>query len=354
MSEQGKGFNLTAYGEYKYQIIEKSSNEVIKESEVKRNHIFSGGLDQVAFYTWADCFRYCRLGKQTNPEPSSGAYEGIYGPNLQNAVLGPYGVSQPSYYNTGFVPVINGIGGFSGCATEFLGSGLKMRRTFDFPEHPIGDTSELPPSGYTEISWSPQPTGTLFSRVITTGVSGIHEPIWAYEGQVVRVIYELSVFIGPSGHSINEDIISGWNSSGDAGIQYFGMSSVNELGQTSPWDNGGYANEPSQPAKGFLSDVGGGLAPFGSSVDRSVGNYYEGDINLFSYTGGFNRTKRFFITKDNAVGSGYYAIGIGPSGAAGSAAENNGYVHEFYDPVNKELNFIVNARFNYSWNKITD
>lgn len=349
--EQGKNFSLVAYGQYHWQVLDAKDKKVVNQADKKHNHIFSGGLDLVADYTWAECFEYCRLGNQSNPSGSTGAYEAVVGPNLQSPVLGGLGVSSPSYYYTGFVEEISGVGNFSGCETEIVNSGLKMRRTFDFPEQPVGTTGELPPETYTEIGWSPNSSGPLFSRVITTGDNGAHTPILVYEGQFIRVIYELTVYIGPSGETINSDIITGWNSEGEAGIQLLGLSSVNNQGVSTYWDLASGANEPSVFAGAFLSNANDDLATFGDYVDRSTGVSYDTGIHLFNYENGtFTRTKRFFVVKDSGNYSGYNCIGLGN---IDSPAEYNSYVHKFNNPVDKENNYIVNAKFNFNWNSLT-
>ena len=346
-----RGFNIVAYGQYHWQVLDGKSKKIIDQADRKHNHIFSGGLDLVADYTWADCFRICRLGNQPAPTGSAGSYEAVYGPNLQSEVDGPYGISSPSYYFSGFVEAVSGIGNFSGCETYATGSGLLMRRTFDFPEHPVGSTSELPPSGYTEIGWSPVSGGDLFSRVITTGDLGLHTPILVYEGQFVRIIYELTVYIGPSGETVASDIITGWNSAGQAGIQLLGLSSVDREGNSTFWDSSSGANEPSVYAGGFLSNANDDLATFGDYVDRSTGEFYQSGLHIFDYIPGqFSRTKRLFVVKDSGNFTGYNSIGLGN---IDQPAKYNSYVHKFDNPVNKENNYIVNAKFNFSWSSLT-
>lgn len=342
-------FNLGAKGQYHWQVLEKG--EVVNQSEKRSNYIFDAGLDHVSQFSWADCFKFCRLGNQSTPSGSTGIYETVFGAAHQSEISGPFGVSDETYYFTGFVPVISGIGGFDGCGSHLTGlSGIHMRRTFDFPEHPVGTLFELPPSGYSEIGWSPLQTGNLFSRVITTGGNGLPEEVLVYEGQSLRVIYELTTFIGPSGKPINENIITGWLSSGIAGVQLLGLSSVSGDGTSQFWDQGSGANEPAVRAGAFISDANNPLEPIGSFVDRSTGVFHESGVtHHFEYIGGHTRTKRYFVTKNTGVHSGYNCLGIG---ASGDPATLNTFVHTFYDPVDKDQDYILNAKFIYNWNRL--
>lgn len=347
------------YGQYKWQVLDSQSQEIVHQSPTLKNYIFNSGLDFVATYNWADCFRYCRLGNQTNPTSSTGTYESLYGAALQAPVLGASGVSGPPYY-TGIVgaPYF-----FSGCITlpitgeDGCTSGLKMRRTFDFGENPVGEFFENNDIVYTEIGWSPESGGALFSRIITnTGDPNIHVPISVKEGQFLRVIYELTVSF-PSGATLYDNPITGYegNSSGQAKIQLLGLSCVNETGGTTFWDSASGANEPSRYAYGWLSDSSDPLALIGSKVDRSTGNFYSQRAHLFNYTNNtFERVKRMFVSGDYAVNSGWYSFGLGASGTGindARAANNNTFSYLFDTGFNKEQDYILNVLFKYSWDR---
>ncbi len=326
---------MAARGKYAWMVVEKE--KVINQSDFSNNFIFDWGLDQVAAITWARCFEYCRVGiiPTGSLQTSSG----------RNA-LGQYSLQQENAQsNTYFTGILPSPFSFSGCGSQVVsGSGVLMRRTFDFqPE--VGNQV------YTEIGWSPAVGGNLFSRVIAT--SGGLTGVTVLEGQSIRVIYELEVFVGPSGQ-INPYPITGWNSSGTMGIQNFGLSAVNPTGLSSYFDVASGANEPSVGARAFISDNGSALAPLGTSVNRSTVNTYQDNTTVFSYTNGtYNRRKRFFIPASSGVFNGYNCIGIGSSGAAANAALNNSFVHTFDAPVNKELDFILNLNFYYSWGRLT-
>lgn len=324
---------MAARGKYAWQVVEK--NKVVHTSDFKNNFIFDWGLDQVAATTWANCFTYCRVG--TIPTGSLQTSSG------RNA-LGQYSLQQETAQsNTYFTGLLPSPFSFSGCGSSTIsGSGVLMRRTFDFnPE--AGNVM------YTEIGWSPNQNGNLFSRVIAT--SGGLTGVTVLEGQSIRVIYELEVFVGPSGQ-INASPITGWNSSGTMGIQLFGLSATNAVGGSTFFDSALGSNEPSLGARAFLSDNASALAPLGTAVNRTSANVYQDDTSIFSYTNGsYTRRKRFFVPASSGVFSGYNCVGIGGSGV--NAATNNSFVHTFSAPVYKELDFILNLNFYYSWGRLT-
>ncbi len=326
---------MAARGKYAWQVIEK--NRVVNSSDFNNNFIFDWGLDQVAAMTWARCFEYCRVGIV-----ATGSLQTSSGRNA----LGQYSLqSENAQSNTYFTGLLPAPFGFSGCGSNVVsGSGVLMRRTFDF-------NPEVGNQVYTEIGWSPQVNGNLFSRVIAT--SGGLTGVTVLEGQSIRVIYELEVFVGPSGQ-INPYPITGWNSSGTMGVQNFGLSSVSPTGGSTFFDTCSGSNEPSQGAKGFISDNAAALAPVGSAIDRSTVNTYQDSTTMFSYVAGtYNRRKRFFIPAASGVFSGYNCVGIGLSGAGLNAATNNSFVHVFDVPVYKELDYILNLNFYYSWGRLT-
>ena len=324
---------MSARGKYAVQVVEKE--RVINETPFQSNFIFDWGLDQVANITWAKCFEYCRVGTVS---------VGSLQTSQQRNSLGQYSLqaesAQSNVYFTGLLPAPYG---FSGCGSEAVsGSGVLMRRTYDFnPE--VGNQI------YSEIGWSPNVNGNLFSRVIAT--SGGLTGVTVLEGQSIRVIYEVEVFVGPSGQYSNYPI-TGWNSSGTMGVQMFGLSAVNQRGVSTFFDQTSGSNEPSVGTRAFISDSSASLSTIGSCVNRSSANTYQADASIFAYTAGTrNRRKRFFIPASSGVFDGYRSVGIGLSG--GNAAQYNSFVHIFDSPVNKELDYILNLNFYYSWGRLT-
>lgn len=326
---------MAARGKWALQVLERGTP--VTQTDFKTNFIFDWGLDQVASLTWARCFEYCRIGNI-----ATGSLQQSSGRNA----LGQYSLQQEvASSNRYFTGVLPAPFGFSGCGAQVVsGSGVLMRRTYDFdPE--VGNQM------YTEIGWSPSAGGNLFSRVIAT--SGGLTGVTVLEGQSIRVIYELEVYVGPSGQ-VNPNPVTGWNSSGTMGVQLFGLSAVGPTGNSTFFDAGSGANEPSYGARAFISDNSDALAPVGTDVNRSSANTYESNLTIFPYTNGtYSRRKRFFVPASSGVFSGYRSVGIGQSGVGANAANNNTFVHVFDEPVYKELDYILNLNFFYSWGRLT-
>lgn len=325
---------MAARGKFAWQVVDHNK-EVVHTSDFSNNFIFDWGLDQVAAMTWARAFEWCRVGiiPTGSLQTSSG----------RNA-LGQYSLQQENAQSrTYFTGILPSPFNFSGCGSEVVsGSGVMLRRTYDF-------NPEVGNQVYTEIGWSPLQNGNLFSRVIAT--SGGLTGVTVLEGQSIRVIYELEVFVGPSGQ-INPYPITGWNSSGTMGVQMFGLSAVGPTGNSTFFDTASGANEPSMGARGFISDNSSPLAPVGTDVNRDGLNCYQADTTVFPYVAStYNRRKRFFIPAASGVYNGYNSVGIGVSG--GNAANNNTFVHVFDAPVNKEVDYILNLNFYYSWGRLT-
>lgn len=324
---------MSARGKYAVQVIEGS--HVVSETPFQSNFIFDWGLDQVANITWAKCFEYCRVGTIASGSLQTSQYRNGLGQYSLQAET-----AQSNLYFTGMLPAPYG---FAGCGSQSIsGSGVLMRRTYDF-------NPEVGNQVYTEIGWSPNVNGNLFSRVIAT--SGGLTGVTVLEGQSIRVIYEVEVFVGPSGQYSNYPI-TGWNSSGTMGVQLFGLSAVGPAGNSTFFDSALGSNEPSVGTRAFISDSSAALSPIGSCTARNTSNYYQADTSIFSYTAGsFSRRKRFFIPASSGVFSGYRSVGIGVSG--GNAAQYNSFVHVFDSPVYKELDYILNLNFYYSWGRLT-
>lgn len=350
-----------AHGQYSWMVLDSSGNKQV--SEKYSNHIFSGGLDMLDNYVWADLFKYCFAGNEENPLDTDFSYELGFGNSLQNYIE----YAGPSEYFTGVVGAPYDI---NGCETiELSGggqiSGLKMRRTFDMPENPVGETSETPDKIYTEIGWGPTTiSNNLFSRIRThEGDPNTHVPIVVKEGQFLRVIYELNVTFDTSIQSFGSDTITGYSgdSAGTARIQKLGLSAVDNDGSTIFYDDTSGSNEPSVPVWGFLSDNGDPLSNLGFCVDRSVApsGYHENRCHHFTYIpGSHEKVKRFFVSGRFADYTGWKSMGLGvaqndPATESGVTAQRNNFTYLFDTPFNKEKNYILNVLFKYTWSNVT-
>lgn len=359
--------NFIAHGTYRWMVMEGDS--IINESPLCKNYIFTSGLNMISHMTWADVFKYARVGDAANPIPSTGNYEFVSGAKLQQESTNPiFQVAGPSRYFTGIVgrPYF-----FNGCDTEPLTgegdiiSGLRLRRTFDFAENPVGTTGETPDLIITEIGFAPsgESSTPLFSRIIThTGDPNVHVPVVIQEGQFLRVIYELNVAYD-TGHVIyTGEVVSGYTgiSEGETSIQLLGLSSVGLTGNSQFFDASSGANEPSVVAWGFLSDDNSSLANIGNCNDLSDGpsGYYEVQCHQFSYANNsFYKVKRMFVSGDYGVHTGWNCMGIGlrqsvPLTQSGESAKHNSFVYKFNEPFNKEQEYILNVLFRISWSGV--
>lgn len=356
------------HGRYMLQVVEKGEPKF--STDFKDNYIFNWGLDIIGNGTvFADVFKYCHISKQSNPSESSG----LLNPQLQDQNIANYKISNNYYGGRVRAPY-----DFSGCGSIDIGSGVKMRRTFDFPE-------ESSNTQYTEIGWSPLNSvgSNLWSRIVTTSGTG-HVPVVVLEGQSIRVIYELDVILQPSPSPLANPV-TGWNSTGTFGVQLYGISCVasgNQLsgtvgkeasvgtpswsaGATIFWDHASGANEPSLSGFGFLSAASQPLSSIGTGTDRSTGTYdfggsiaYESPLQMKTYTNGtYQRQKRFFVPSSSGVHNGYRCFGIGGgySGSQirpqGDGSKYNTLVHLFDNNVNKEDEYIFNGNVTFSWSR---
>lgn len=356
-----KHLGTSVHGKYAWMVLDSSGQK--QNSEQYSNHIFSGGLNMLNNNVWADLFRYCFAGNQNNPDPSTGSYEAENSNRLEEYSE----EAGPSEYFTGIVGHPYNI---TGCKTVELSgngeiSGLKMRRTFDFPENPVGETSEAPDKIYTEIGWGPTTSETnLFSRIIThTGDPNTHVPIAVKEGQFLRVIYELDVTFDTGIQDFGSNTITGYtgDSAGSARIQKLGLSAVSGDGSTIFYDDTSGSNEPSVSVWGFLSDDDTALSSLGSCVDRSTApsGYHENRCHHFTYVpDSYEKVKRFFVSGQFAEYTGWKSMGIGvaqdnPSTQSGITAEKNNFVYLFDQPFNKEKNYLLNVLFKYTWSGVS-
>jgi hypothetical protein len=180
--------------------------------------------------------------------------------------------------------------------------------------------------------------------------------------------------------------IAGWpiapstTTDGDQCWQYVGLSSVALNGETEPYDNGEYCNEPSfaggrswsvpngrsespftstlQVGGGtmFLSTDGSPPAAFGSAVNRSAIRAL-GNTSLSSYTNGnFYRDKQYTFGLTAGNRADWRAMGIGPTASSTSGddvdtCEFNGFVFVFDEFQTKLSTYTLTLTFRYTWSR---
>lgn len=398
----------TAKGRFRVQVL-SPEHEVVQDMGWKDNLILDQGLDQVATYAWADCMLVAVVGTGNTPtEVSGGAAQvsqasttvtrssGIFvfevsdvGSLIKwdsgetalitgfidadNVSVSPsqtvaagtftlYRVNQTGL-DTEIKRAINAstknpnfVTGAGNCGSTVAANTITNRRTWDF-------AAETGAATYRElgVSYSGVAGNNLFSRVV------LDTPASLSSGQILRISYELRVTMTPNTAQSLTANVAGWpiapstTTDGEQSWQYVGLSSVNVgTGETEPYDDGGYCNEPayrgatsfSVPtgrsespftettqiagATLFLSTDGTAPAAFGTAVNRSAIRAL-GNTSLSSYTNGnFYRDKSYTFGLTEANRADWRAMGIGPTSSATSgedvdACQYSGFVFVFDD-----------------------
>jgi hypothetical protein len=270
----------------------------------------------------------------------------------------------------------NFVPGAGSCGTTLAANTITCRRTWDFP-------AETGSATYAElgVSYSGLPGNNLFSRVVLSPAVSLTN------GQILRVSYELRITMTPNTAQGLTANIAGWpiapavTTDGDQSWQYVGLSSVEVNGDTGPYDNGEYCNEPSFAggtsfsvpngkniapftvtltvggASMLLSTDGSPPAAFGSAVNRSAIRAL-GSTSLSSYTSGnFHRDKSYTFGLLAANRVDWRCMGIGPTDPAGTGGTDNnvtqfsGFVFVFDDFQTKLNTYTLTLLFRYTWSR---
>jgi len=409
-------------------IIDAATREIVRDHGWQNNLILDQGLNQVAVRAWCDNFLVACVG--TNNEPTvddggvstasqsgftvtitSGSFNFTAGgldvgdegkwikfftgeeakitayisatqvtvdrsQTVASTTFKLYRANQIALY-TEIQRTNNFVTGAGNCQTTRVSNVLTHRRTWDFP-------TEAGPVTYRElgVSYNGVGIGNLFSRVVLTS------PVSLIAGQILRVSYELVLTITPfSPVTVPDPNISGWPiapSVTDGGVfawQMIGLSSVSTSGPSTPYDNGGYCNEPfantftsiSAPtgndappftqsfsvdgARLFLSNSANAPAAFASSVNRN-GDRATISVTLSSYVAdSFTRNKSatYGLTVANRVD--WRAMGIGAHDSASDATVDHkttrysGIVFVFDEFQTKLSTHTLNLTFKYTWGR---
>jgi hypothetical protein len=415
-------------GRFRVQVM-SPEHEVVQDLGWKDNLILDQGLNQVALYTWADCMLVAVVGTGNTPTQVSGGSaqvsqttttvtvsSGVYSFQVsdvgslirwsngttalitgfidsQNVSVSPsqsVGASTFVLYRVDQVGLATEIKrsvnattknpifvtGAGNCGSTVAANTLTNRRTWDFP-------AETGSATYSEIgvSYSGQAGNNIFSRVV------LNTPVSLTNGQILRVSYELRISMTPNTAQGLTANIAGWpiapstSTDGDQSWQYVGLAGINvNTGETEPYDDGGYCNEPafaggtsfSLPtgrsaapltatgqvpgATLFLSNDGSPLAAFGSAVNRSAIRAL-GNVSLSSYTAGTfirDKTYTFGLTSGNRAD--WRSMGIGPtaqntSGEDVDTCEFSGFVFVFDEFQTKLNTYTLTLSFRYTWTR---
>lgn len=268
------------------------------------NMIVDSGRNFIGQNYIADAFRWCRVGTGTSnttrstialdsEENSTNTYsEGENGYLLQN----------PS---------------------------IIMFRTFEFEQAES-------PTTYTEVGFSPNQTGDLFSRIL------LDDPINVEIGDSVFIRYDLVINLDPSEPlPISNPIPCVTGEGGILQFQLFALNIPDLDGQTISSNLAQDCNEPSTECDGFVSNTSDNPATLFNSVDRSYGNSMSFEIYLEPYANNsFKRRKILSFNVGQANGT-WRSVGLGNT-------EQQGVIFVFNNDFIKDS---TNASFifEYSW-----
>jgi hypothetical protein len=416
-----------AKGRYRVQVLSPQL-ELVKDYGWLDNLILDQGLDQVATYAWCDCFLVAAVGTGNTPTQVSGGVSQLAQVTTTVTVdsgvftFDPSDVGSLIKWDSGEEALITGfidstnvsaspsqsvaadtftlyrvsqtgleteikrsinastkapnfVTGAGNCGTTLAANTITCRRTWDFP-------AETGAATYRElgVSYSGVAGNNLFSRVV------LDPEVSLTNGQILRVSYELRITMTPNTATALTANVAGWpiapsvNTDGDQSWQYIGLSSVALTGETEPYDNGEYCNEPAYAggtswavptgrsqspftetaqiggATMFLSTDGSPLAAFGSAVNRSAIRAV-GNTSLSSYTNGtFIRDKQYTFGLTSANRADWRAMGIGPTDPSTSGddidtCQYSGFVFVFDEFQTKLSTYTLTLTFRYTWRR---
>jgi hypothetical protein len=215
--------------------------KVVRQEGPYDNMILNSGLNYVATYPFADCFKYCAVG--TSKSIVLATQTGLFEEVARTSNLSTDTTSNGS---------------------TLLSNVLTLKRTFVFPTS--GSTIT-----YKELGFSPIGTAgaNLFSRAMFRNSLGYLTPATIEAGDSLLVEYELSIQILSTSVVVTTGITSTPSSSGVVKFQKVGLKGVSNLGVTEDFDDTAACNEPSVIANAFLSASSTAPAAVGSCIDRS-------------------------------------------------------------------------------------
>jgi hypothetical protein len=263
----------------------KKDGQTIRESCTYSNLILDQGLDFVASYAFADCFRYCVVGS---------------------------GTTAPTKTDTGLANELRRTNNYS-TAPESNGATLtnnvfKIFRTFIFSAHEAQVT-------YGEVGFSPIATAgnNLFSKALLKNGEGVPVQVTVGIDETLTVRYELSIEIFDAA-KIVRNAISG--QTGYVKIQKVGLKGISALGVTENYDDTNAANEPSVASTIFLSNSGDPPEPFNQCLDRNPTASKMGSLSNY-VTGSYGRNK-VALFKPSEKLTEWRSVGVGSGTSHGS------------------------------------
>lgn len=287
------------------------------------NLILDSGLDQVAQYVFADLFKYCAVGT------------GSTAPDVSQQGL----ITEAARTN-------NYLTGVGNCGTTKSASNVwVLKRTFDFP---IGALN----GNYSEVGFSPLGTAgpNLFSRTLIQN-AGQNVVVSINSSQQLRVIYQLTVTLGPTAETTTTPNVNGWpiapatTTQGKGKLQNLTNTAIRNVLTSGATDSSGGELDPGSTAiPTFISSSDLPLAAVGNSVDRATGfNSTNKNATAVTYTG--TKSKNFKLSLSTSEGNHVVrSMGIGN-------ATSHFYAFLFDQNQTKSDLYTLDILFTMSWGR---
>ncbi len=292
--------------------VEKDGN-IIRRSSVYNNLILKQGLNFIASYAFADCFKYCCVGS------------GIVAPNSSNTSLNSE-IKRTSTCD--IAPNSNG--------SQFSSNIFSIFRTFVFVADTVAYT-------YGEVGFSPIASSgsNLFSKALIKDGLGNPTTVFVNIGERLLVQYTLSIEI----HDATKIISSGIKGAASTGLlraQKIALKGIDISGNTIDYDDALSANEPSNQSTIFISNVSTAPDLFNTCFDRTPAISKTGQLSTY-VNGQYSRKKvATFIPAELASMSPFRSVGVG-------SASSHGLIMVFDAEQSAPTNMSYVVSFTYNW-----
>lgn len=310
-------------GEFRWEVVDEATGEVVESSPLKTNLILNQGFDYAAQRSFVDNVAYCAIGTSTNA------------PLLTDTGLTAEAV-RTNLLDTSIA---------NSALTTLTGNVYAFRRIFKFASTTLSHTS-----GYGEIGWSYAALAgaNLFSKAQLMDMNGNPGSIIVPTGKYLRVYYTISLTLNPSTSIHGPNNIDSFGSvAGTGGLQLIGLKKLNADGTTGNWDAGADCNELYSTVDVFFADSSTALAAFGSTVNRSGSTNYIATPYSGTYQGAGSgvMVKSGTFAKTAANDATLQCMGYGP---VASSTTNNGFAFVFDSTVTKDNLHLLTVTFVYT------
>ena len=300
-----KGIKHSIRGQIYWSILK--DGKIISESRPYSNLILEQGLNFIADFAFADCFKYCAIGS---------------------------GDTQPNKLDKGLSSEMRRSSQYSmGSSGATLTNNIfRIFRTFTF-------SSIDSISSYCEIGFSPLSNSgdNLFSKALLKNSDGLPTTVTVNPGETLSVKYELSIEVFDAAKIVKNALPA---NPAVIKIQKIGLMGVSLDGQTVAFDDTNGANEPSKVTSIFISNSDTAPDQFNSCIPREEAVIK--DCHLSNYVAGsFGRSKDVLF-KSSERPSGWRSLGVG-TGAS------HGTILVFNSPQSADASKAYLVSFKYFW-----